>query len=357
MEKLFTLIQNHSNPVPIKMLTLENACTLIKGGLNGKYEQTVTQMRAIDGKDYETRKNLRKPLKNNLPAIVFNAVCKDRVMTDNVTATTGYIIMDIDGLSDDKAASNMMASELRDNLFNNNRLGVVLCFVSPSGEGVKALVRVPQVNVANYVDWQACVAYFFNKECPSIKCDDDAKNITRLCYLSVDPYAKLSTDPSKHFTYTLDDWKRMVEQDGKNVKSQDKIADLKPKSGYKGYVPTSADKPQLQKFMKLFAAYCVKHSICLWDANNTYNHWLGFGSQCKDLFDGTQDGLDVWDDCSRFASNYDQKVIYDKYNNNKLPEGTFHSIIGTIINAAKVQGRSKSIESVITNLKIKSGIM
>lgn len=357
MEKLFTLIQNHSNPVPIKMLNLENAYTLIKGGLNGKYEQTVTQMRAIDGKDYETRKNLRKPLKNNLPAIVFNAVCKDRVTTDNVQCCTGYIIMDIDALSDDKSTSNMMAPELRDNLFNNPRLGVVLSFISPSGEGVKALVRVPDVTVANYVEWQACVAYFISHEFQGISCDDDAKNITRLCYLSVDPDAKITTDTNKAFAYTLDEWKRCVEQEGKNGNAQDKIADLKPKSSYKGYVPTSADKPKLQKFMKLFAAYCVKHSICLWDSNNTYNHWLGFGAQCKDLFDGSQDGLDVWDDCSKFASNYDQKVIYDKYTNNKLPEGTFHSIIGTIINAARLQGRKKSIEAVVTQLKIKSGIM
>lgn len=357
MKKLFTLIQNHRDPVAIKMLTLENAYTLIRGGVGKNYEQTVANMRAIDGKDYETRKNLRKPLKNNLPAIVYNAICNGRINTNSVQQTTGYIIMDIDGLSDDKVTSEMMANELRDNLFNNNRLGVVLCFVSPSGEGVKALVRVPQVNVANYVDWQACVAYFFNKECPTIKCDDDAKNLTRLCYLSVDPDAKLSTDPNKHFTYTLDDWKCCLENDKANSNSDDKMAHIKPKSSYKGYMPTSADKPQLQKFMKLFAAYCVKHSICLWDSNNTYNHWLGFGAQCKDLFDSTQDGLDVWDDCSRFASNYDQKVIYDKYTNNKLPDGTFHSIIGTIINAARIQGRGKSIEAVVTNLKIKSGIM
>ena len=61
--------------------------------------------------------------------------------------------------------------------------------------------------------------------------------------------------------------------------------------------------------------------------------------------------------CGTIAGNYDHAVIVDKYTNNKLPEGTFHSIIGTIVNAARLQGRKKSIEAVITNLKIKSGII
>ena len=221
---------------------------------------------------------------------------------------------------------------------------------------MKALVRVNDINVDNFHEWWQCVAYFIHKNF-DVECDTNAKDIVRLTYMCYDPDAKLSTDPNKSFTYTLDEWKRGVEREMENGVSGGKMADLKPKSSYRGHIPTSADKPQLQKFMKLFAAYCVKHSLCLWDATNTYNHWLGFGSQCYDLFDGGQDGLDVWDDCSRFSGNYNQKVIYEKYQNGKLPSGTFYSIIGTIINAAKVQGRNKSIEAVITNLKIKSGII
>lgn len=345
MKNLFRLSNNRKTTGSGKLIPLELVHRLITGQAGKGILKTKTEnvRNATDKQGRDTEKS-------KLNVIEFNSICKGDRNKDNVTSTTGYIVMDIDHLE------TYMVEPLRDSLFENPKLGVVLSFISPSGCGVKALVRVNGINVDNFDEWWQCVAYFIHKNF-DVDCDSNAKDIVRLTYMCYDPDAKLSTNTNKAFAYTLEEWKRVVEQDCKNGKSQNKIADLKPKSSYKGYVPTSADKPQLQKFMKLFAAYCVKHSICLWDSNNTYNHWLGFGAQCKDLFDGSQDGLDVWDDCSKFASNYDQKVIYDKYDNNKLPEGTFHSIIGTIINAARLQGRKKSIEAVITNLKIKSGII
>lgn len=328
MEKLFTLIQNNRHPVAIKMLTLENAYTLIKGGLGTKYEQIVTQMRAIDGQDYQTRKKLRESLKDTLPAIIFNAICNGRIKTENVTKTTGYIIMDIDGLSDDRTTSNQMACDLRDNIFNNPRLGVVFAFVSPSGEGVKALVRVPNVTVANYEEWQSCVAYFINHEYQGIKCDDNAKNITRLCYLSVDPDVKLSTDTYKSFTYTLDDWKRCVERDRASGVNQ-----AKPKSIGRGYVPCSGDKQKLQQFFIDYATYLSKHMPPVF---SDYNSWLALGGHLYYIFDGNATGMQVWEDISRYAPSYNPKDFKSNWKFDATPKNNGGGVLGLVYNQTKI---------------------
>lgn len=327
MENLFTLIQNHTNPVPIKMLTLENAYTLIKGNLNTKYEQTVTQMRAIDGKDYETRKKLRIPLKDTLPAIIFNAVCNGRIKTENVTKTTGYIIMDIDGLSDDRATSNQMACDLRENIFNNPRLGVVFAFVSPSGEGVKALVRVPKVTVSNYEEWQSCVAYFINHEYQGIKCDDNAKNITRLCYLSVDPDAKLSTDPNKVFAYTLDEWQRCLERDTHSTDSK-----AKQTSVFNTTTLANSEKGKYKQFMREYANLCGKNSIPVFC---DYNSWIALGGYIYEIFDGDDEGLRVWEAISSHAPNYNPDDFKSNWKFQATPRHDGFALMGLIVNQTK----------------------
>ena len=56
---------------------------------------------------------------------------------DHVTYLNGFLMVDIDGVK-----SNEHAVMIRDGIFENSYLVPVMCFVSPSGLGVKALFRV-----------------------------------------------------------------------------------------------------------------------------------------------------------------------------------------------------------------------
>lgn len=245
-----------------------------------------------------TDKDGRKELKKGLPAVEFNSVCDGLRRIDNVVRTTGYIVIDIDGLQ-----SLSQARTVRDNLFADQRLGCVLAFVSASGLGVKAVLDIgnDKVTVENIKDWYAAAAWYL-RSTYSLDADTNACDAVRLCFLSHDPDARLASD-GRVCTVELS-WATLTRKPKPAV--QERV----------GLKASGKTMTALQKLLVGFSKFCISHNTSFLQ---DYNVWIGFAVEARNIFGGSRDGLAVWDACSRCSHNYDRRDLVEKWE--RLPAG------------------------------------
>jgi len=122
----------------------------------------------------EKDKGLRNELKKELPAICFSGTFKKR-SDSSLIHHSGLICLDFDGY---ERAKDM--KDEKDKLSRDRHVFAV--FVSPSGNGLKALVKVP-ADVTNHINHFNALEKHFNSE----HFDTTSKNVSRVCYESYDP--------------------------------------------------------------------------------------------------------------------------------------------------------------------------
>jgi hypothetical protein len=122
----------------------------------------------------ETRKAERNDLKKQLPAICFSGKFTKRV-DSGLQEYSGLICLDFDGY-----IKNKDLLQDKENLSRSPYAFSV--FLSPSGNGLKMLVKVPQ-DSDNHVNYFNALEKHFNNE----RFDKTCKNISRVCYESFDP--------------------------------------------------------------------------------------------------------------------------------------------------------------------------
>jgi len=143
----------------------------------GKSKELVKNIRG------EKNKTIRNELKKELPAVCFSGQFNKRADT-SIVEHSGLICLDFDGYEKQKDLL-----EDKEN-FQNNKF-VFSVFVSPSGNGLKVLVKIPP-EADNHVK-------YFNalkKEFDSQYFDSTSKNISRVCYESYDPLLYLNETSS-----------------------------------------------------------------------------------------------------------------------------------------------------------------
>ena len=131
----------------------------------------------------EKNKTYRNDLKKQLPAICFSGKFNKR-SDSSIVEHSGLICLDFDGYNKKK---DMLEDKER---FEKNKF-VFSVFVSPSGNGLKILVKIPQ-------DPDNHVRYFnsLKKEFDSVYFDTTSKNLSRVCYESYDPLLFLNENSS-----------------------------------------------------------------------------------------------------------------------------------------------------------------
>ncbi len=122
----------------------------------------------------ETDKANRNELKKELPAVCFSGQFNKR-SDSAIQEHSGFICLDFDSY----ATKKEMKAE-RDRLSKDRYVYSV--FTSPSGLGLKALVRIPQ-DPDNHTNYFNALEKHFNSE----NFDKTCKNISRVCYESYDP--------------------------------------------------------------------------------------------------------------------------------------------------------------------------
>jgi hypothetical protein len=127
----------------------------------------------------EKDKASRNEIKKELPAVCFSGFFTKR-SDATIQEHSGFICLDFDGYN---AKKDMKAE--RDRLEKDKYIYSV--FTSPSGNGLKALVRIPQ-DPDNHTNYFNALEKHFSSE----HFDKTCKNVSRVCYESYDPLIYLN---------------------------------------------------------------------------------------------------------------------------------------------------------------------
>jgi len=159
---VFEDIKHTENPSKVNV---DSVLNLIKTG--GKKKDDILSLREI----YKTDKSEYKKKKTFLPLILFNGYFTKR-NKESLQLGSGLAVLDFDGVEDLEA--------LKNNLKNDPY--IYAFFLSPSGDGIKALMKIPVVrNDSDFKERFAAI----EKRYPTL--DKSGKDIPRACFFSYDP--------------------------------------------------------------------------------------------------------------------------------------------------------------------------
>ena len=125
----------------------------------------------------------RNELKKDLPAVCFSGTFPKR-KDSSIIEHSGFICLDFDGYTKQK---DLVADKER---LSKDRY-VYSVFISPSGAGLKALVKIP-ADPSNHTNYFNSLDKYFDN--PHF--DKTSKNISRVCYESYDPLLFLNENSS-----------------------------------------------------------------------------------------------------------------------------------------------------------------
>lgn len=138
-------------------------------------KNNIASLSAMNKKDYDAAKK-------NLPVVTFQGTFEIR-RSDKLLQPSGLLVLDFDNVS---LEATKKALQSKDFIFSY--------FISPSGKGIKALVRIPTVKTdAEYK------VYFSEIEKHFPQLDKSGKDISRACFFCYDPDLYLNKD-AKIFT-------------------------------------------------------------------------------------------------------------------------------------------------------------
>lgn len=165
MVTVFANIRDVQNPF---FKDIDEVLTDIKNGSNKK---DIDHLRKIKDKDK------RNKLKSNLKSICFSGKFSYR-SAKNCIEHSGFACLDFDDVDDPVC--------LRDSLQDNEY--IYSAFISPSGNGVKAIVRIPP-EIKNHKKYYEAICETFDTNL-----DDKTKDVSRVCYESYDPDLFINKD-------------------------------------------------------------------------------------------------------------------------------------------------------------------
>jgi hypothetical protein len=220
---------------------------------NGKSKGLVKQIRA------ENSKMERNELKKLLPAICFSGTFTKRTDT-SLSEHSGLICLDFDGY---KTKKSMLVEKQR--LADDKYVFSV--FISPSGLGLKALIKIPKEpdNHKNY--FKSLDTYFaseyFDKTC---------KNISRVCYESYDPLINVNPNSSIWDTIEEQSFTEFVKYSDTAtipITDENKIVDILVQWWKKKYPMTQGQRNQNAYVLAMsFNDYGVNRSLAEYVLNN-----------------------------------------------------------------------------------------
>ncbi|WP_034917823.1 BT4734/BF3469 family protein [Gillisia sp. CAL575] len=157
--------------------TVESALHLIKSGSSKDIIEKVRQSKDQQAKDL---------LKQKLPGVTFGGLFNDR---STLNSGSGFACLDFDKV--------INLNKLKEDLINSDY--IYSHWISPSGNGLKALVKIPIVKDKNeYQEYYRAILKLFK----DLKPDKATKDINRLCFESYDPNLHINEE-SKVFRKKL----------------------------------------------------------------------------------------------------------------------------------------------------------
>lgn len=183
-------------------MSVEDMFNRIKHEEHNKHLDVINKLRALPNHDQE------KELKKKLPLICWSGTFLKRTDNDCIKHS-GLICLDFD---DESFDTIMQKKEY-----------IYAAFISPTGTGVKVLVRIPEI-IKDHGDYYLSLADYFGLSTIDEKC----KNISRGCYLSYDPNMYWNPDAPIYYKLLPKKEVKYEKQQARNpyyVTDDDKIID------------------------------------------------------------------------------------------------------------------------------------
>jgi hypothetical protein len=172
-----SIFKNIKSIAPLKDTTVQR---VLKSISTGDYKKEISNIRII------TNKEKRNELKQNLSYVTFSGTFKTR-SNKYLKKHSGLACLDADDVDD----VDFLKSKI------NNDKYTFSSFTSPSGNGLKVLVKIPPVdNNEDYQDYYIELTKHYSKY---HNFDESTKDIARACYLSYDEDLYLNNE-SELFT-------------------------------------------------------------------------------------------------------------------------------------------------------------
>ena len=160
------------NVFPAETLRLHQVFELIT---SDKYKKITEDLRAITDV-----KEARKFKANHFDYVTFSGVFEKR-NDNNLKQQSNLLTIDFDHLEN--------LQELRKQLLNDEYFETEMLFTSPSGDGLKWIIRIDILEVSHSEYFIAVANYI--KQTYNIEVDQSGKDVSRACFLPYDPTAFL----------------------------------------------------------------------------------------------------------------------------------------------------------------------
>ncbi len=166
-----TIFRNFTIPVEKKSLLL-----IGKDIISDKYKTEVEEIRILIA---QSKKDEADSKKKQLLAFTPSAVFTDKRQMPFLEMYSGFVHLDFDKLTEEQL-ENAFATI-------STIPYTALCFISPSGNGLKVFIEV-NTELENHDSAYQQVQKFY-EDATGLKADDKCKDVTRLCFMSHDPNA------------------------------------------------------------------------------------------------------------------------------------------------------------------------
>jgi len=209
---IFANILNTSTPF------FKNAESVLDRIKDGASKELVLSIRK------EVNKSKRNDLKKQLPSICFSGKFNQRSDVA-IEEHSGLICIDLDNYRKQK---DMLSDKSK---FSKDKYCYSI-WVSPSGSGLKMLVKIPK-DIDNHIGYFIALEKYFQ----SPYFDKTSKNISRVCYESYDPLIYTNLDSVEWTTKEDVEYKEITNKDHKTIpiSNDNKVIDILTKWWLKKY--------------------------------------------------------------------------------------------------------------------------
>jgi len=284
---------------------------------NGTYKSVISRCRKFtSSNDYDSY----KALKIKLPIVTFCGTFKNGRKLENLDNYNNLMILDIDHI-DDFGILN-----IKEKLINDKY--ILSVWLSPSGEGLKALVKLNSSPEDHKASFNSLKKYY--SENYNIELDNSGSDVTRLCFVSWDEDIYINKDSEVYKD-------KLVEEDLTKDPKRKKIS--KNSSLKKSAFATEGlNKPEDRKNIQLIIKYLKRKNISI---TESFDEWLRVALAVSSTFSydlGEKYFLRICEqDKEKHSESESENILKYCYNNRKLNHSTTITL-GTVMFYAKEKG-------------------
>ncbi len=230
----------------MKHITIYSSINDVKNGYYISVDSALERIRT--GKSQSQVEKIRKASKDKgkveklkLPAVCFSGTFKTRAKM-GVISHSGFICLDFDNCPDVNATKEVLKASKY----------IYSCWISPSGNGVKALVKIP-------ADIDKHEMYFESLKEEFADIDISGKDISRACFESY--------DPDIYINVTADTWDKLHEKNTHSFETREPMAPITDEAEIIELIKKIVEKKYFfgegnrNAYINDFAFYCNQYGI------------------------------------------------------------------------------------------------